>query len=236
MNYLSCLQLCCVQWSSSLYAANAIYEPHSFTCFYMESLQIRQVFTKPDSLNFAKYKLFTAHSSAQCLETFKDQPTCMSPSPVSEFLMVPVASIDSIWFVMSCVRLQALDTMAVTQQHRLSQHTRCVQIVFRISPSTQEESDIRSLTDSEQYLTHSYKHLLRLLRARSKRSGSRLRAFGSLSGNYFIYMWQNRALWRLLNVLFLTSLELCIFAQQDTMNMWIFKMKMVLCFNRFSVI
>jgi len=35
----------------------------------------------------------------------------MSPSPVSEFLMVPVANIDSICDVMSLARVHALDTI-----------------------------------------------------------------------------------------------------------------------------
>jgi len=48
-----------------------------------------------------------------------------------------------------------------------------------------EESDILSLTDSD-VIAHVRKQPLRFIRARSKRSGSRQRAFGSLRGNYFL--------------------------------------------------
>ena len=53
-----------------------------------------------------------------------------------------------------------------------------------------EESDIHLLTNSDHYRARS-ETMLRLLRARSKCSGSRLQAYRSLSGNYFVYMRQN---------------------------------------------
>jgi len=53
-----------------------------------------------------------------------------------------------------------------------------------------DDSDIHSLTDLEQYLVHS-ETTAPITLAHSKRSGSRLRAFGSLRGNHFVCMLQN---------------------------------------------
>jgi len=69
-----------------------------------------------------------------------------------------------------------------------------------------EESDIRSLTDSDRYHV---RLVTTLLQAHCKRSESRLLAFGSLRGNDFVSCGRMEVVRQLF---ILTSPELCIFA------------------------
>jgi len=74
--------------------------------------------TKQTTINYYYFHTVCARYEGT---TLTGQYTCISPSPVSEFLMVPVANIDSICAVMSLVRVQPLDTMP-TFHHRQHQY------------------------------------------------------------------------------------------------------------------